>query len=142
MLWWQDDPTPPTRFRADAHDVELLLLEAEPPRTNSPLVVQSALLLSGSLTSTVLSIELLDESFDVRAPQLPLTVSSDNRFESVSLRISVGDCSTATSWQASDRPFTITWRDGLDRKHTDRAGDFDRSMGKSLVRYVDAVCDN
>jgi hypothetical protein len=141
VLWWQDEPTTPPPFRADAHDVELVLFEAVPPRAiDGPLRVRGALLLSGPVTSTVLDIELLDQSFEVRAPQLPVTVAPSDRFRSINLRIGVRDCGRAARWRPAARPFTITWRDGLSRTHTDRAGDFDRSLGNGVVRYVDAVC--
>lgn len=148
VLWWQARPAP-SPFRPDEHAVELMLFEAVPPRThptgwetdNSPLHVNGALLLSGAVTSTVLGIDSPD-SLDVRAPALPLTVSPTGRYQSVTLQINVRDCEAALRWTPGDRPFTITWRDEYGRVHEDRAGDFDRSMAVSLVRYIDAMCDN
>jgi hypothetical protein len=152
VLWWQAEPTPPTspRFRADEHAVELVLFEAVPHRTKplgsgseTSLHIDGALLLSGEVTSTVVSIEHLGQSLDVRAPRLPLTVSRSDRFRSISLRVSVRDCERAIRWeQPGDRPFIIKWRDEFGRTHTDRAGDFGRSTGSSLIRYIDAVCDS
>jgi hypothetical protein len=155
VLWWQAQPTPPTsptppRFRADEHAVELVLFEARPPEamprgpgSAASLHIDGALLLSGQVTSTVLSIEFLGQSLDVRAPRLPLTVSPSDRFQSIGLRVSVEDCERAIRWeQPGVRPFIITWRDEFDRTHTDRAGDFGRSTGDSLIRYMHAVCDN
>lgn len=147
VLWWQAPPAP-TPLRLDEHAVELMLLEAEQPRidpggrdsTVSPLHVDSALLLSGAVTSTVLGIDAPDDSLDVRAPALPVTVSPAGRFQSVDLEIVVRDCRSATRWTPGDRPFTITWRDESGRVHLDRAGDFGRSMANSLVRYIDAAC--
>jgi hypothetical protein len=151
VLSWQDQPTGPTppRFRADEHAVELILFEAVPPKTmprgsgsETSLHIDAALLLSGQVTSTVLSIELLGQSFDVRAPRLPLTVSPSARFRSISLRVSVRDCERAIRWeQPGTRPFIITWQDAFDRTHTDRAGDFGTSTGNALIRYIHAVCD-
>jgi hypothetical protein len=149
VLWWQAEPTP-APFRADEHDVELVLFEAVPPATlpggtgseAGPLHLDGALLLSGAVASTVSRIEATNPSLDVWAPALPLTVSRTDRFRAVSLRIGVQDCETATRWEPADRPFTITWRDEFDRLHTDRAGDFGRSTATSLIRYIDAVCDN
>ena len=148
VLWWQARPAP-SPFRPDEHAVELMLFEAVPPRThptgwetdNSPLHVNGALLLSGAVTSTVLGIDSPD-SLDVRAPALPLTVSPTGRYQSVTLQIIVRDCEAALRWTPGDRPFTITWRDEYGRVHEDRAGDFDRSIAVSLVRYIDAMCDN
>lgn len=149
MLWWQARPAPPP-VHADEHAVELMLFEAVPPRRHpsgwvseiSPLQVDSAFLLSGALTSTVLEIDNPDHGLDVRAPALPVTVSPTARFQSVDLKIVVRDCKAATRWTPVDRPFTITWRDERGGEHLDRAGDFDRSMASSLVRYIDAVCGN
>lgn len=148
VLWWQARPAPSPPLRFDEHAVELILFEAVPSRTppsgsesaNNPLQVDSALLLSGLLTSTVLSIDSPD-SLDVRAPALPVTVSPDGRFRSISLKIMVRDCKAAARWTPSDRPFTISWRDEYGKVHLDRAGDFDRSMARSLIRYIEAVCD-
>lgn len=125
-----------------------MLFEAVPPRTHpsglepetSPLQVDSAFLLSGTVTSTVLTIDNPDDSLDVRAPALPVTVSTTARFQGIDLEIIVRDCEVATRWTPADRPFTITWRDGDGKVHTDSAGDFDRSMASSLTSYVDAVC--
>ena len=150
VLSWQDEPTTPTppRVRADEHAVELVLFEAVPSpgpagARAGPLHIDGALLLSGQVTSTVLSIEFLGQSLDVRAPGLPLTVSPSDRFRSIGLRVSVEDCERAVRWERPGvRPFVITWRDEFDRTHTDRAGDFGRSTGESLIRYMHAVCDN
>ncbi len=147
VLWRQARPAPPP-FRVDEHAVELILFKAVPPRTHprgweseiSPMQVNSALLLSGAVTSTVLTINNPDHSLDVRAPALPLTVSPTARFQSVNLKIMVRDCKAATRWTPVDRPFTITWRDEYGMGHLDRAGDFDRSIASSLIRYIDAVC--
>ena len=125
-----------------------MLFEAVPPQPTgsktevSPLQVDSAFLLSGGLTSTVSTISTLDPSLDVRAPALPVTVSPTARFQSVKLKIIVRDCKAATRWAPVDRPFTITWRDEYGMEHLDQAGDFDRSMARSLIRYIDAVCGN
>jgi hypothetical protein len=132
----------------DEHAVELLLFRAVPPRTHprgsafriSPLEVDSTLLLSGAVTSTVLRISNPDDSLDVRAPALPVTVSPAARFQPLDLKINVRDCNAATRWTPVDRPFTITWRDEYGKVHLDRAGDIDRSIAGSLVRYIDAVC--
>jgi hypothetical protein len=149
VLWWQARPAPPP-FRADEHAVELVLFEAVPPRTHrsgwesesSPLHVDSAFLLSGAVTSTVITISNPDHSLDVRAPALPVTVSPTARFQSVTLKIIVRDCKAATRWTPVNRPFTITWRDEYGQGHLDRVGDFDRAMASSLIRYIDAVCGN
>lgn len=149
VLWWQARPASPS-LRADEHAVELLLFEAVSPRTHpsgwesedSPLQVHSAFLLSGAVTSTVLTISNPDHSLDVRAPALPVTVSPTARFQSVNLEIIVRDCEAASRWTPVDRPFTITWRDESGREHLDRAGDFDGSMTRSMIRYIDGVCGN
>ncbi len=139
-LWWQEDPETPPRFRGDDHSVELVLFEAVAPDDTGPLLVRGALLLSGSITSTVSSIELLGKSVDIRTPRLPVTVSPSDRFQSFTMRITVSDCEVAGRWGPADRPFVIEWQDGLDREHTDRAGDFDRSIANELLRYIDVVC--
>lgn len=151
-LWQQARPSPRPAFplRADEHAVELLLLEAVGPRTHSSgqgseiswLQVESAVLLSGLVTSTVLTIDNPGLGLDVRAPALPVTVRPTARFRSLDLKVIVRDCKAATRWTPEDRPFTITWRDEHGREHLDRAGDFDRSMAISLIRYINAVCDN
>lgn len=127
-----------------------MLFEAVPPRTHQsgrkseigPLQFESAVLLSGAVTSTVLGINTPDHSLEVRAPALPVTVTPTARFQSVDLKIIVRDCKAAARWTPVDRPFTITWRDEHGREHLDRAGDFDRSVASSLIRYIDAVCGN
>lgn len=149
MLWWQARPAPPA-LRADEHAVELVLFDAGSPRTRpgaatsdvSPLQVDGGLLLSGGTTSTVLEIGALGRSLDVNAPALPVTVSPTGRYRSVDLRIIVRDCKLATRWQAGDRPFTLRWRDEYGEGHLDRAGDFGRSVAVSLIRYIDAVCED
>lgn len=154
MLAWRDPPAPsrpasPPSF-VDEHDVELLLFEVVPPPThpsgwepeNSRLHVDGAVFLSGAVTSTVLGVTNADHGIDVRAPALPVTVSRSARFQSVTLEIIVRDCTAARRWTPVDRPFTITWRDEHGMRHLDRAGDFDRSLARSLTRYIDAVCDN
>jgi len=150
VLWWQAQPEPPPPSRADEHAVELILFEAEPARTHpnrpesdvSPLQVDSALLLSGLVTSTVVGIGTPGHGLDVRTPALPATVSPTDRFQSVNLTILVRDCQAATRWTPGDRPFTIRWRDEYGRAHLDRAGDFGSSMANSLIRYIDGACDN
>jgi len=147
VLWWQDRPTPPP-IRVDEHAVEIVLFDAVPPQVHqgarisdvSPLHVDGALLLSGGVTSTVFEIGALNRSLDVRAPELPLTVSPTGRFQAVTLRVFVRDCRAATQWAPGDRPFTIEWRDEYGEAHVDRAGDFGRSVAVSLTRYVDSVC--
>ena len=130
-------------FRVDEHAVELMLFAVAPPRTaGNPLQVDSAVLLSGAVTSTVLAVRPLDRSLIVRAPALPVTVSPTARLQSVTLEIVVRDCRAARAWTPTDRPFTIRWRDEHGRSHLDRAGDFDRSVARSLTRYVDSVCGN
>ncbi len=149
MLWTRGQPAPPP-IQADEHAVELVLFEAEPPRTYpsgresdiAPLQVDGALLLSGLVTSTVLGIGVLDGSLDVRARALPVTVSPTGRYQSVNLKISVRDCKAATGWTPGDRPFSLRWRDEYGQAHFDKAGDFGRSLASSLSRYIDAVCDN
>ena len=154
MLGWQAPsgsprPAAPT-FHVDEHAVKLVLFEVVPPRTHpsgwgsgkSPLQVDSALFLAGAVTSTVLGVNHLDRSLDVRASGLPVTVSPTAPLQSVNLEIIVRDCKAARRWTPVDRPFTITWRDEDGKRHLDRAGDFDRSMASSLLHYIDAVCGN
>ena len=149
VLWWQAQPEP-SPSRVDEHDVELILFEAEPPRGHpggreseiNPLQVDSAVFLSGLVTSTVLGIGTPGHGLDVRAPALPATVSPTDRFQSVNLTILVRDCRAATQWTPGDRPFTIRWRDEHGKAHFDRAGDFGTSMANSLIRYIDGACDN
>jgi len=122
VLSGRDRPAP-APFRADEHAVELMLLKADPPRKRPssgaseiiPLQVDSAVLLSGAVTSTVLGITTPDDSLGVRAPALPVTVSPTARYQSVSLKIVVRHCRAATRWTPVDRPFTITWRDEYGR---------------------------
>jgi hypothetical protein len=148
LLWWQDRPEPPA-FHGDEHAVELVLFAAAPagarPRRSvpdvDPLHVAGGLLLSGSVTSTVSRISTPGRSLDVHVPALPVTVSPTGRFQPVDLRLVVLDCRAASRWEPDvDRPFTIAWRDEDGRVHLDRAGDFDRSLAISLVRYIDSSC--
>ena len=139
MLWWQDRPEPEP-VRVDEHAVELVLFDVV--SGSSPLQVGGALLLSGGVTSTVVEIGALERSLEVRTRDLPVTVSATDRFRSVTLGIIVRDCEAATRWVPGERPFTVRWRDEFGEVHLDRAGDFDRSMARSLVRYVDAACAN
>ncbi len=155
-LWWQGRPeSTPSRpaappFRVDEHAIELLLFQAEPPTTRPgvrkpgvrPLQVDSALLLTGAVTSSVSTIGTIDGSLDVLAPALPVTVSPSGRLQPVRLRIVVRDCRTAARrWVSGDRRFTLTWRDEFGKSHLDRAGDFGRPVATALTRYVDSVCD-
>ena len=139
MLWWQDRPEPEP-VRVDEHAVELVLFDVV--SGSSPLQVGGALLLSGGVTSTVVEIGALERSLEVRTRDLPVTVSATDRFRSVTLGIIVRDCEAATRWVPGERPFTVRWRDEFGEVHLDRAGDFDRSMAGTLVRYVDAACAN
>ena len=148
VLSSQDRPAEPRSVPADEHAVELVLFSADPPRTHpgdrtsdaGPLLVESAVLLSGVVTSTVLSIDSADPGLGVRAPALPVTVSPTARLRELELRIVVRDCKAAAVWPPVDRPFTSTWRDEHGREHLDRAGDFDRTTARSLASHVDAVC--
>jgi hypothetical protein len=150
LWWWRAQPTAPA-FRGDEHAVELVLFEAVPPRARSsgsearvdPLQVEGALLLSGVVTSTVLRIGTPGQSLNVRSRALPVTVSSTGRFQPVDLEIIVRDCRAASRWTPGvERPFTLAWRDEDGRMHLDRAGDFDRSLAVSLVRYIASSCAN
>ena len=157
VLGWQARPEPPPAgpsraepppFRVDEHAVELLLVEAAPPRSrpggrepaDSLLHVDGVVLLLGRATATVLSIGSLGGGLDLRAPALPVTVSPTTRFRSIDLDIVVRDCAAAARWAPVDRPFAITWRDRDGMEHTDRVGDFDRSMARMLTRHIGAVC--
>lgn len=148
VLWSQAQPAP-RHVGLDEHAVELLLFQAVPPRTypngresdTGALQVEGAVLLSGSVTSTVVWIGILDGSLDVRAPDLPVTVSPTGRLQSVNLRILVRDCKSATRWTPGDRPFSVRWRDEFGRAHLDRAGDHGKAVANSLISYIDAVCD-
>lgn len=142
VFWW---PTPPTKppIRVDEHDVELILFDVSAPGPGSvadPLRVDGALLLSGAVASTVASIETSNDSLDIRAPALPATVSSTDRFQAVTLRITVRDCEKALRWEPTDRPFTIAWRDEFGQTHVDRAGDFSAATGDALRGYIADVC--
>jgi hypothetical protein len=110
----------PPPIRPDEHAVELLLFQAELPRTHARgrdseeglLQVDSALLLSGLQTSTVLKIGITaGQGLGLKAPGLPVTVSPTSRFQLVNLKIIVRECKVATRWRPGDRPFVITWRD-------------------------------
>lgn len=154
MLWRQAPPPPSDSGerteqprRLDEHAVELLLLAPAASRTDpsgtgsaAGLQVHGAFLLSGAVTSTVLSIDSAHRGLDVRVRDLPVTVSPTARFQLVRLQLSFRDCRAATRWAPVDRPFTISWRDELGREHVDMAGDLDRSTAASLVRAIDAGC--
>lgn len=146
VLWSQADPPERAPFRGDEHAVELVLLEVAPGRpgtgsTSAPtLHLGAGLLLSGVVTSTVLSIDPPGDWLEVRAPALPVTVSPSGRFRSLDLELVIGDCEPATGWTPRDRSFTLTWRDEHARLHLDRAGDFDKTLGRALARHVDAAC--
>ena len=144
---WGAEPAP-SAFSVDEHDVELLLFEATPARNPrrgqgtdaGPLRVHAAIFLSGAQTSTVTTINNPGGGLDVRAVGLPVEVSSDARFRSIDLAISVRDCAAATGWTPVDRPFRIAWRDDDGREHVDRGGDFDRTFARALVDYIDLAC--
>lgn len=141
-LWWEARPEPAAP-PADEHAVELLLFAAEPRGRGADRVlrVDGALLMSGRSTSTVQSVDPPHDSFVVRAPALPVTVSPAARYQPLDLLVTVRDCSGASRWTPVERPFTITWRDEHGKVHLDRAGDFDRSVAAAMTGYVDAVCD-
>lgn len=145
LWWWQSRPASPPA-RVDEHKVEPVLFEALPPQSpvgrGSEIIalhVEGAVLLSGVVTSTVLTVGAL-HGLDVRAPALPAKVSPTSRFHAVTLEIVVRDCAAATRWAPDDRPFTISWQDEYGKVHLDRAGDFDSSMSDLLTQYVDAAC--
>ncbi len=147
---WRQTGLEPTPFRADEHAVELVLFQAVPAQSSpsgrepqvGPLYVDSALLLSGLVTSTILTITVSGSGLDVRVPALPVTVSPTGRLHEVALEVIVRDCKAAKRWIPGDRPFAVTWRDEYGKVHMDRAGDFGPSMADSFTRYIDAVCDN
>ena len=149
VVWRQTGPEP-APFRADEHAVELVLFQEVPawshpsgrePRAG-PLHVDSALLLSGLVTSKIVAITASGSGLDVRVPALPVTVSPTGRLHEVALKVIVRDCKAAMRWIPGDRPFVITWRDEYGRMHMDRAGDFGLSIADSFTRYINAVCDN
>lgn len=102
--------------------------------------VDSGLLLSGLVTSTVMSIEMPGDLLTVRARGLPATVSPDRRFHPITLEITVGDCESARGWSPPDRPLAITWTDELGRWHMDRAGDSVPAMADTIARFIEEVC--
>lgn len=150
VLGWPDPQQrrAPSEFHADEDAVELILFTAAPLRTrpsgseseDGRLKVDSAVVLSSALISTVRRIQILDPSLDVRAPALPVTVSPTTRLRPVDLEIIIRDCAAASRWTPLDRPFTITWRDEYGTSHLDRAGDLAGSMAGSLAQHIDAVC--
>lgn len=147
-------PSPPTQNPSgesgsfDEHDVELILFQASRARPRGgrsasrgrAVHLESAVFLSGGLTSTLLTIEALEPSLDIRASALPVTISPSNRYQLIVLEIIVRDCAAATQWTPSDRPFFITWRDELEKEHLDRAGEFNRTTATSLTRQVETTC--
>ena len=151
LFWWQGRPVPPSTAERpdplsllDEHAVELVLFRAtsSPPAgagsTPAPLRVGGAVILSGVVTSTVSRIE--STSLEIRAAALPVTVSPSTRFQVIELEITVQDCPAAARWRPTDRPLLIVWRDEYGKEHLDRAGDFNRSASRSVVRYIAAVC--
>lgn len=145
MAWRQSGPEP-APLRVDEHAVELVLFRAVPARSRpgasqATLHVDGALLLSGSVTSTILTIRASGSGLGLRVPALPVTVSPTARLQEVVLEVVVRDCGAAMRWAPKDRPFVITWRDEYDRVHTDRAGDFSPPMSAFFNRYLAAACD-
>ena len=148
MVWRQAGPEP-APLRTDEHAVELVLFREAPARgrpsgrepPDSPLRVDSALLLSGLTTSTIVAMTALGSGLEVRVPALPVTVSPTDRLHEIALEVVVRDCKAALRWIPGDRPFVITWRDEYGRVHMDRAGDFGLSTAASFSRYIDAACD-
>ena len=145
LVWRQagPEPRPP---RVDEHDVELVLFRAlptggRPSERARPLTIEGAILLSGLVTSTIVSITASGDGLGVRVSALPVTVSPTARLREVALQLTVRDCKAAARWAPSDRPFTISWRDELGQEHLDRAGDLGRSVSGSITRYIQAVCD-
>lgn len=141
-------PPEPAPFRVDEHAVELVLFQAVPTGSDpsgrevpvGPLHVDSGLLLSGLVTSTISAITMSAGGLDVRVPALPVTVSPTGRFQEVAVKVIVRDCGDAMRWTPIDRPFAITWRDEYGREHNDRAGDFGPAVATSLARYILSVC--
>jgi hypothetical protein len=147
--WWHPPPEPrPTHV--DEHAIELVLFDAVSPVLRpqdqetdvGPLRVDGGLLLTGGVAVTVLEIGAPDPGLEVRAPALPASVSPSARFQTLSLRIDVRDCTSASRWTPGGRPFTISWRDEYGRSHLDKAGDSEPSMATSLTQYISAVCDD
>ena len=147
VVWRQPGPEP-APFRNDEHAVELVLFQEVPARSHpsgreppvGPLHVDSALLLSGLVTSTIVAITASSSGLDVRVPALPVTVSPTGRLHEVALKVAVRDCEAAMRWVPGDRPFVITWRDEYGRVHMDRAGDFGLSIADSFTQYINDVC--
>lgn len=142
----QNSSSEPGSF--DEHDVELILFQASRarPRGGSSqsrgrvVHLESAVFLSGGLTSTILTVEALEPSLDIRASALPVTISPSNRYQLIALEIIIRDCEAANEWTPADRPFFITWRDELGKEHLDRAGEFNPTTATSLTREVNNAC--
>jgi hypothetical protein len=155
-LWWNDQPpneagapSPPT---APGTEVRLVLSGVVAPTQpndrngilgEDPLRIDGALLHSrGPGTATVTRIHRAGGSLAIRAPALPLTLSANQSFERIRLKVTARDCGLATEWTPSAQPFTLTWEDDHEEVHTDAGGDHDASMELTLIRYFDAVCGN
>ena len=148
VVWRQTGPEPGPS-RGDEHAVELVLFQALPtgsspsgrePRVH-PLYIDGAILLSGLVTSTIVSITASGIGLNVRVPALPVTVSPTARLHELALRITVRECKAAARWTPRERPFAVSWRDEYGQVHLDRAGDFGPSVAESMSRYIHAVCD-
>lgn len=147
VVWRQAGPEP-SPSRTDEHAVELVLFKALPTGSRLSdrylptrhLYIDGAILLSGLVTSTIVSITASGNGLHVRVPALPVTVSPTARLREVVLQITVRECKAAASWTRRQRPFVVSWRDEYGQDHLDRAGDSGPSLTKSITRYIDAVC--
>jgi hypothetical protein len=154
--WWNDRPPEevraPSPSAAAGTDVRLVLGGVVAPTRRSdpngtvgdgPLWIDGALLHGrGSGTATVTRIHRPGGGLAIRAPALPVTISVNQSFERILLKIAPRDCGLATQWTPSAQPFTLTWQDDQGNVHVDIGGDHDASMEVTLLRYLDAVCGN
>lgn len=152
--WWGERPPEEPRSSSAAVGTSVgLVLSGVAPRTRpngrvapvgaGPLWIDGVLLRSpGSGAVTVTRIHRPGESITIRVPELPVTLSDGQTFEQVRLSITPRDCVLATQWTPSAQPFTLTWQDADGDVHEDLAGEHDGALQLSLIRHMNAACDD
>lgn len=143
--WWGDreteEPGIPAASGSRAGDVRLVLTGVRHSADGAPLMIDGVLLHSRTTgTATVTSVGRPGRAIAVRTDDLPTTLSVNNSFERVRLRIAPRNCELATQWTPSSQPLVITWEDEKGEVHESVGGDHDADLEIALIGHLDAAC--
>ncbi len=143
--WWSDrepeQPGIPAASGSRDGDVRLVLTGVRPPAVGGRITIDGVLLHSRtSGTATVTSVGRPGGAIAVRTDGLPTTLSVNNSFERVRLRITPRDCELATQWTPSSQPLVIMWEDEGGEVHESVGGDHDADLEIALISHFEAAC--